>query len=47
MIDFVIDEIKNKIKKKTELTVSVGCAPTRLLAKMSSEENKPDGKFIL
>lgn len=31
----------------TKLTVSIGVAPTRLLAKMASEQNKPDGKFIL
>ncbi len=29
------------------MTVSVGTAPTKFLAKLCSEEKKPDGSFVL
>ncbi|MDP2922175.1 MAG: DNA polymerase IV [Candidatus Omnitrophota bacterium] len=35
--------IKQKIKKETQLTASVGLAPTKMAAKIASDLNKPDG----
>ncbi len=35
--------IKNRIKKETGLTASVGLAPTRMAAKIASDLKKPDG----
>lgn len=40
-------KIKEEIKEKTGLTVSIGIAPTKYLAKMASEVNKPDGLFCI
>lgn len=42
-----IERFKGRVLKDVGLTISVGVAPTKMLAKMSSEINKPDGKFIL
>ncbi|MGB9677302.1 MAG: DNA polymerase thumb domain-containing protein, partial [Candidatus Ratteibacteria bacterium] len=36
-------EIKNKIKKQTGLTSSIGCGSNRLIAKICSSLSKPDG----
>ena len=40
-------ELKKRIKKELNLTASVGVAPNKLLAKIASEKNKPDGLFII
>ena len=37
--------LQNSIEEKVGLTASFGIAPTRILAKMSSEVNKPKGIF--
>ncbi|MFA5272446.1 MAG: DNA polymerase IV [Candidatus Omnitrophota bacterium] len=37
--------IKEKIKKETKLTASIGLAPTKMAAKIASDINKPDGIF--
>jgi DNA polymerase-4 len=40
-------EIKQRIRDDTGLTCSIGIAPNKLLAKMASELQKPDGLTIL
>ncbi len=40
-------EIKEEVKRKTSLTCSVGVAPNKLLAKIASEMNKPDGLTMI
>lgn len=37
--------IRNKIFRRTKLTSSAGIGPNKLVAKISSEINKPDGQF--
>ncbi|MDH4223641.1 MAG: DNA polymerase IV [candidate division Zixibacteria bacterium] len=43
----VAKRIKKKIKEEVGLTCSVGIASTKLLAKLASDINKPDGLFWL
>lgn len=40
-------KLKQKVKEKTGITVSVGVAPNKFLAKLASGENKPDGLFVV
>ncbi|MBI5327828.1 MAG: DNA polymerase IV [Deltaproteobacteria bacterium] len=40
-------EIKKRIKEELGLTASVGIAPNKLLAKMASEMNKPNGFTVI
>ncbi|WP_414501113.1 DNA polymerase IV [Zymobacter sp. IVIA_12111.31 C1] len=39
--------LKHTIKARTGITVSVGVAPNRFLAKIASDWRKPDGLFVL
>jgi DNA polymerase-4 len=39
--------IKKRIKNELKLTASAGVAPNKLLAKIASDERKPDGLFII
>lgn len=39
--------IKHGIKEKTSLTCSVGVAPNKMLAKIASDYNKPDGLTVI
>ena len=43
--DETAKKIKADVKKETGLTVSIGLAPTKYLAKLASEIKKPDGFF--
>ena len=45
--DEVAREIKKKIKEETGLTCSIGIAPNKLLAKMASDMQKPDGLTVI
>lgn len=40
-------KLKNKIKIETGLTISVGIGPSKLIAKLASDYNKPDGLCIV
>ena len=41
------EALRKKIKKECSVTCSVGIAPNRLLAKIGSEENKPNGLTVM
>ncbi|KAL0356919.1 UNVERIFIED_CONTAM: DNA polymerase kappa [Sesamum calycinum] len=43
----VAEELRESVHKETGLTCSAGVAPNRLLAKVCSDINKPDGQFVL
>jgi DNA polymerase-4 len=43
----IAGEIKRRIREETGLTCSIGIAPNKLLAKMASELQKPDGLTIV
>jgi DNA polymerase-4 len=43
----IAKEIKKRIKEETDLNCSIGIAPNKLLAKIASDLNKPDGLTIL
>ncbi len=43
----VAKEIKKRIKDETGLTCSIGLAPNKLLAKMASDMQKPDGLILI
>ncbi|XP_062984010.1 DNA polymerase kappa isoform X2 [Elgaria multicarinata webbii] len=41
----VVEEIRFRIEQKTRLTASAGIAPNMMLAKMCSDQNKPNGQY--
>lgn len=45
--DEIAREIKQNIRQATGLTCSIGIAPNKLLAKIASDLNKPDGLTII
>ena len=40
-------KIKERVKQETGLTVSIGLAPTKYLAKLASDMKKPDGLYVI
>ena len=40
-------EIRNKIYKETQLTASAGISYNKFLAKLGSDQNKPNGQFVI
>ena len=44
-IEQVVQQLRQQVRDETQLTVSVGIAPNTMLAKISSDRNKPDGQF--
>lgn len=43
----VAKELRESVHLETGLTCSAGVAPNRLLAKVCSDINKPNGQFVL
>ncbi|WP_116473756.1 DNA polymerase IV [Zobellella maritima] len=43
----IAEDIRRTIRDELQLTASAGVAPNKFLAKIASEENKPDGLFVL
>jgi DNA polymerase-4 len=43
----IAEDIRRTIFHETGLTASAGVAPNKFLAKIASDENKPDGLFVL
>ena len=43
----VAEEIRRRVRHDTGLTVSVGVAPTKLVAKIASDHGKPDGLTVV
>ncbi len=43
----VAQEIRNNVRRATGLTCSIGITPNKLLSKLASEMNKPDGLTLL
>jgi DNA polymerase kappa len=43
----LVQEIRRRIKQQTKLTASAGIAPNFLLAKVASNEKKPDGQMCV
>ncbi|KAJ7335859.1 hypothetical protein JRQ81_013800 [Phrynocephalus forsythii] len=41
----VVEEIRFRVEQKTGLTASAGIAPNTMLAKMCSDQNKPNGQY--
>ncbi|KAJ3749015.1 IMS-domain-containing protein [Lentinula detonsa] len=42
-----VSEMRRIVQEETKLTVSAGIAPNRMLAKICSDKNKPNGQFHL
>ena len=43
----IAEAIRADIRQELQLTASAGVAPNKFLAKIASEQNKPDGLFVL
>ncbi|MFO8078755.1 MAG: DNA polymerase IV [Armatimonadota bacterium] len=46
-LEALLDRIRSDIRDELGITVSVGCAPNRLVAKIASDWDKPDGLTIV
>jgi DNA polymerase kappa len=45
--DAVVWQLRAEVEAETGLTISAGIAPNKVLAKISSDKNKPNGQFEL
>jgi DNA polymerase-4 len=45
--EIIAEEVKRRIKEEVGLSCSIGIAPNKLLAKIASDLNKPDGLTII
>jgi len=43
----IVNKIKDEVRKKTRLTCSIGIGPNKLVAKIASDMQKPDGLVIV
>ena len=43
----VVTQLRQEVEAKTNLTISAGIAANRMLAKICSDRNKPNGQFEL
>ena len=43
----IADEIRERVKKETELTISVGVSFTKSFAKLGSDMKKPDATTVI
>ena len=43
----IAQDIKNRIKEETQLTASAGISVNKFLAKIASDQDKPDGIFVI
>jgi DNA polymerase IV len=43
----IAEEIRQKIKERTQLTASAGISYNKFLAKIASDYNKPDGSYVV
>jgi DNA polymerase IV (DinB-like DNA polymerase) len=43
----IVEKLKDEVKKILGITISVGCAPTKSIAKIASDFNKPNGITIV
>jgi len=41
------EKLKNEVQKKVGITISIGCAPTKSIAKIASDHNKPNGITVV
>ncbi|MFX1258021.1 MAG: DNA polymerase IV [Promethearchaeota archaeon] len=46
-VNFIAEKIRKEIYKKVGITISIGCAPTKSLAKIASGMAKPNGIAII
>ena len=47
MAERIVQELRTAIVKKTALTASAGIAPNKMLAKVASDRNKPNGQYLV
>jgi len=41
------EKLKDEVQKKVGITISIGCAPTKSIAKIASDHNKPNGVTVV
>lgn len=42
-----IQQMREEVKQETGLTVSAGCGPNTMVAKIAADFNKPDGQYVV